>query len=664
MKFFLRSLHLCFVISVLFLGCSSNETVTPSANNAKKQSVYTPTFSEPKDWLRSESKEAITYTAPEGNARVMLVSIAQATDAQSAAKLAWGKVDPNFNRVLKLENENAPTRGWDAIVEIEYQTSPAEERVVYAYPHYYQNQWSVFLIDANLGTLGKRGAAVRKMYQSLTRAGYQSIDLKGKTAKTITPEIVAELLEFLKNSTQALKIPGAGVGIIQNGEVVYSGGVGVKDIETAEAIDGDTRFIIASNTKSMTTLLLAKLVEQGLIGWDDTVISHYPNFRLGDEETTKSVLIRHLVCACTGLPRKDFEWVFNNGPDTPAQSVFDELAATQPTSGFGELYQYNNQMAAAAGYVAAYKLYPDMELGAAYDRAMQEYIFDRLDMSHTTFDFKTALSGNIAKPYTVNFDGEITAIKQTPSDGFNHTVIAYRPAGGAWSTPTDMLKYIYNELSGGIAPDGKRLFAETPLLERRAPFVETGAESTYGMGLSNKDIDGIAIVEHGGSMAGYLSQMVIIPEANIGAVILTNSDRGGALLAPFGRKLVELLYDAEPKAEAQVAVAVDGANQYLAKERAELTIPADATIIKSLAKTYTSPKLGSVEIRNEGDSVILDSGVWRGPLGSKTNPDGTISLVITDGATSGVEFIVGELEGKTTLNLITPQHKYVLTESD
>ncbi len=53
-----------------------------------------------------------------------------------------------------------------------------------------------------------------------------------------------------------------------------------------------------------------------------------------------------------------------------------------------------------------------------------------------------------------------------------------------------------------------------------------------------------------------------------------------------------------------------------------------------------------------------------GVLCEVTNPDGTISLVITDGATSGVEFIVGELEGKTTLNLITPQHKYVLTESD
>lgn len=658
------SLLLILAVMVFLTACSRKEIDVEPAPIAEAKQNTLPTFAEPKDWSRSEKNETVTFTAPEGDAMLTLVPIAKAKDAQSAAELAWEMVVPNFKRAIKLKTEEAAGRGWDAIWQIEYETSPAEERIVYAYPHNYDGQWSVFLIDANLGTLGKRSAAVRKMYKSLTRAGYQSEDLTGRIAKKITPEILNEFLAFVENSAQALDVPGVGVGIIQNGEVVYSGGVGVKDKETGEAIDGDTRFIIASNTKSMTTLLLAKLVEQGRIDWDDLVIDHYPEFRLGDDKTTQSVLIRHLVCACTGLPRKDFEWVFNNSPDTPAQTVFEELAATQPTSGFGELYQYNNQMAAAAGYVAAHKFYPEMEIGAAYDRAMQEVIFDPLGMSNTTFDFTTALNGNIATPYTVNFDGEVEAIKQTLIDGFNHTVSAYRPAGGAWSTPTDMLKYIQNELTGGVGPDGKRLFAEVPLLERRAPFVETGAGSSYGMGLSNRNINGIEIVEHGGSMAGYKSQMVIIPEANVGAVILTNSDQGGDLLAPFGRKLLELLYNAESKAVAQVTAAADGAKQYLAKERADLTIPAHPELIATLAKSYNNPKLGTVDIRNNGDVIFLDSGVWSGRLGSKINADGTISLVVTSDAVRGVELVIGEEDGKRTLSLITPQHKYVLTEAD
>ncbi|MEP3925732.1 MAG: serine hydrolase domain-containing protein, partial [Gilvibacter sp.] len=331
-------LFIFLAVGLLLSACTNPEKETDPSTVAKQEPNTIPTFSEPQDWSRAEKNGVITYTAPEGNATLSFVSVAEAKDAQTAAKLAWQMMDPGFARAVKLQTEEAVARGWDAILQIEYETSPAEERVVYAYPHSFKGQWSVFLIDANLGTLGKRSAAARKMYKSLTRAGYQSEDLTGRIAKHITPDMLNEFLAFVESSAKALDVPGVGVGIIQNGQVIFSGGVGVKDQRTGEAIDGDTRFIIASNTKGMTTLLLAKLVELGRIDWDDPVVSHYPDFRLGDDDTTKSVLIRHLVCACTGLPRKDYEWVFNNSPDTPAQTVFDELAATQPTSGFGELY--------------------------------------------------------------------------------------------------------------------------------------------------------------------------------------------------------------------------------------------------------------------------------------------------------------------------------------
>jgi CubicO group peptidase (beta-lactamase class C family) len=87
------------------------------------------------------------------------------------------------------------------------------------------------------------------------------------------------------------------------------------------------------------------------------------------------------------------EWLFTIKEDTPASSTFDLLAATQPTSRFGETFQYNNLMAAAAGYVAAHLYYPDMELGAAFDRAVKEHITDPLGMKDTTSSMNTALAG-------------------------------------------------------------------------------------------------------------------------------------------------------------------------------------------------------------------------------------------------------------------------------
>lgn len=653
-------------LTLLIAGCTGSKTLNKMPLSESQQiAKASPTFTEPKDWSRSDKQNVITFTAPEDNLTLSLVTVANAVDPESAAKKAWDLLDIGFDRKVKLLTENPSSKGWDKIWSIDYETSPSEELVVYAEPHQFEGQWAVVLLHGDLGTIGKRGAAARAMFGSLTRAGYQGEDLSGRIAKQISPEMLAELLAFVEQAADLHQVPGVGIGIIQNGEVVYSGGVGVKDQGTQQKIDGDTRFIIASNTKGMSTLLLSKLVEMGKINWDDQVIKHYPDFRLGDDATTKNVLIRHLVCACTGLPRKDYEWVFNNQADTPATAVFEELAATQPTSKFGEIYQYNNQMAAVAGYVAGHVLYPDMEIGAAYDKAMQDIIFDPLGMNNTTFNFNDAISGNVAKPYVIDVAANIDAVRQTSFAGFNHTVTAYRPAGGAWSTTTDMLKYIQNELTAGLAPDGTRLFAAESLLERRVPTVETGAGSSYGMGLSNRDMSGVAIIEHGGSMAGYQSQMMIIPSANIGAVILTNSDEGWNLTNPFGRKLIELLYDAEDKAQAQITASAAAKQKAMVEARKDITIPVNPDLLANLAKKYHSPKLGTVDIIVNGSEVILDSGTWRAPLGSKANADGTHSLITVSGATRGYfDLIVGEAAGKRTLSLITPQHKYTFTESD
>ena len=181
-------------------------------------------------------------------------------------------------------------------------------------------------------------------------------------------------------------MPGTAIALIDHGKVVFEGGFGVRNVSTAQPVDANTLFMVASNTKGMSTLLLSELVDQGKLRWDEPVVDVYPSFRLGDAATTKSVLVKHLVCACTGLPRKDLEWIFTSTPQTPVTKTFDFLAATAPTSKFGEVFQYNNLMATAAGFIGGHVAYPTMELGAAYDRAMQTMVFDPLGMRSTTFD--------------------------------------------------------------------------------------------------------------------------------------------------------------------------------------------------------------------------------------------------------------------------------------
>jgi CubicO group peptidase (beta-lactamase class C family) len=209
---------------------------------------------------------------------------------------------------------------------------------------------------------------------------------KGKTAAKLDPARIEALKKFVADGEAATKTPGVSFGVIQDGKIVWAGGIGVRELGKKEPVDGKTMFMIASNTKQLTTLVLAKLVDAKKLKWDDTVTSVLPTSQLGTEEVTKQVLVKHVICACTGMPRQDLEWLLEWKGSTP-ESVMKSLGTMVPTSKFGELFQYSNLMAAAGGYTGGHVAFPKLELGAAYDKAMQTLVFDPLGMKSTTFDY-------------------------------------------------------------------------------------------------------------------------------------------------------------------------------------------------------------------------------------------------------------------------------------
>src|SRR6202011_3101845 len=126
---------------------------------------------------------------------------------------------------------------------------------------------------------------------------------------------------FVETSMQELGIPGASMALIDGGKVVYGGGFGTRELGKSERVDENTLFMAASNTKGMTTLLLSELVDEKKLRWDQPVTEVYPSFKLGDADTTKRVLVKNLICACTGLPRQDLEWIFEFKQATAASSL-------------------------------------------------------------------------------------------------------------------------------------------------------------------------------------------------------------------------------------------------------------------------------------------------------------------------------------------------------
>lgn len=587
--------------------------------------------------------------------QVAVVAVPKAKTAADAAAQAWRLTKPAFSYALHLAQPLPPKHGWDEVVEFDYDVPPAEKGYAQAVAYRNVSGWTVVTVDGALATTAKRWGQLAASTETLHPVGYVEETFAGKQAHRMNATRIDALKRFVQTSMATLQIPGVGLSIVDHGRIVYEGGLGAKDVGTGAPVDKDTLFMIASNTKGMTTLLLASLVDEGKLDWNRPVIDYMPGFRLGDDAVTRKVLVKHLVCACTGLPRRDMETMFNGNPDAGAASVFAQLASTQPTSGFGEVYQYSNTMASAAGYLAAHVAWPQLPLAEGYDRAMQERVFDPLGMHDTTFSNARAMAGNWAKPYDTAIDGRLAPVDIR----HDRESADIRPAGGAWSSAHDMALYVRDELDQGLLPDGRRLVSAQNLLARRVHNVPTGDKVWYGMGVEDDASSGVSVLHHGGSLYGYRSDWFAVPSAGVGVAVLTNSQRGYALTDAVKRRLLELLYDGRSEAASDVTVAAANIAADTAKLRSEVDLHATQATAASYLGRYANADLGPLTIALEGGHLMARSNTFWSEVASKRNGDGTTSLVPISPGMYYLELLVTAKDGKRALVLNDGQRGYV-----
>lgn len=234
-------------------------------------------------------------------------------------------------------------------------------------------------------------------------------------------------------------------------------------------------------------------------------------------------------------------------------------------------------------------------------------------------------------------------------------------AGGAWSSVNDVLKYIQLELAEGKLPDGSQYIAKETLLARRAPQVALSRDATYGMGLVVDKTWGVTVVHHGGDLIGFHSDMMWLPDHGVVAVVLTNGDPGWLLRSAFQRKLLEVLFDGRPEADADIAAKSKMFLESMAAERKLLTAPADAAESAKLAAYYKNAALGEIRVSRVGGATIFGFGEWKSEVGSRRNPDGSVSFLTSAPGISRMEFVVGR-GAKRTLTIRDAQHEYVFDE--
>lgn len=637
----------------------------PASVAAKEASAATDTpgktpsghaFILPKDWTQTRRGQTLVLQAPEGGSWIALVET-NASDAADALAQAWmsyaGRPAPELLMATPLANRN----GWlDGRAHV-YRAAAGEPRQLLARAMRSGKQWVVRIDDLATAIAGKRAADLNLIRDEFLPAGHAREDFKGRKALTLDARKVEDIKAFVVRSQQLLEVPGISVGIVQGGKLVYAGGFGVREVGKPAPVDADTLYPIASNTKSLTTLMLATLVDEGRFRWDTPVSTLLPMFKLADAEATRQTLVRHLACACAGLPYRNLDWEF--APvDAPASITFDILARMRPTSAFGNSFQYTNPPAAAAGYLGGHLLYPDLEIGAAYDRAMATRVLEPLGMTRTTFDFDRAMQGNFARSHGVGLNGEIE-LTHPQRDRQIHAV---RPAGGAWSNVKDLLAYVTLELNGGMLKDGRRYISESALRERWKSQISTGRYSSYGLGLDADTRSGTPMLFHGGRLYGQRSNMVWWPEHDVGLVILMNASTGNVLMDAFPRKLLEVLFDARPEADSMVAAEAATERERRQARRRDWPAVVSREHGALLAPRYRNDRLGELRVEQSSDGklrFLFDA--WDMPVTSRAVGNGIVEFAGAI-ASPPPPFVAGRSETGRTLTLRDAQNAYVFSE--
>ena len=650
MKIWIRKTVLCIALAAMSTAALAQNAADHHASTARGTS-----FIIPAGWTQSIAGNDVLLAPPEAHGSRVAIIDASSVSPDAAVAEAWRSLGQSPK--LLVASDDAPRNGWDQGRYYSYDIADNAHRAVQAIALRSGANWTLMLVDVDQGIAEKRLSQLIKIGHGLMPAGYSPETFAGHTAHRLDAARLAEMVRFVEAMRLDYDVPGVAIGIVQDGKVVMSKGFGVRQLGKPAVVDGDTRFMIASNTKALTTLMLAKLVDAGKLDWNAKVTDVYPAFKLGNAETTRQVRVKHLICACTGVPRQDMESMFEGEKQTP-DSVIATLGTMQPTSGFGELFQYSNPMAAAAGFIGGQVAYPGTELGPGYDHAMQSLVFDPLHMDHTTFDYARAQSGDFSSPHGYDIDHRMRVM----SMDLNDNIRASRPDGGAWSTVNDMLKYVEMEIDRGKLPGGKQYIGEAALMQRRVPQVALGVDKDYAMGLIVDRSDGVTVVDHGGDVGGFHSNMMWWPDQGVGAVILTNSNEGALLRGPFKRRLMELMFDGKPQAEAAAALGAKSGRDEFAAQRKLLQWPADAHAIAGLASHYRSPALGDLVVTRHGEQAIFDVGAFRSVVATRPQADGSTAFVMVDPQAFGMTFVRADAAGKRHLIVRDGQHEYGFDE--
>ncbi len=324
-----------------------------------------------------------------------------------------------------------------------------------------------------------------------------------------------DLDEWIEAGMADWGIPGLAIAVVHQDEVIYARGFGLRKLGESATVDEHTLFGVASTTKAMTAAALAMLVDDGKLDWDDRVVDHLPNFRLSDPWVTHEVRVRDLLTHRVGVGRMTGNRLqFMNY--SPRADIIHQMRYAEFEQPFRSAYVYSNVMYSVAG-----ELIPAIT-GKSWDDFIMARLFEPLGMKDSNTSITAIASdANAAWPHQ-EIDGEVVTIPRRNFDNVG-------PSASVNSSVHDMAQWMRLQLGEPGVYGGERLISEEQMRETHQPQIATGRDDhqspirAYGLGWSLGDYRGYSIAQHGGASDGMNTQLIMVPELELGVVVVSNT---------------------------------------------------------------------------------------------------------------------------------------------
>ncbi|HEU5432104.1 MAG TPA: serine hydrolase domain-containing protein, partial [Thermomicrobiales bacterium] len=280
----------------------------------------------------------------------------------------------------------------------------------------------------------------------------------------------------VESAMRTFAINGAAVALVQGQRVAACRGFGVRDRRDNTHVTERTRFRVGSNTKSMTSLLLATFVDRGALGWDDRVVDRWPEFRAPTAELTQNLRIRDLLSMASGIAETQMaRFVVTSGGES-ALDLLRSIAYLSVAAPPNAKYLYNNTLYSAAGYLAPIVLgTPPDEWEAAYAALVRQRLFAPLGMADAAIaDDPRPLGVDYAVGYTRDLFDRPSAAPFVPIAGA-------APSGAAVASAADMARYLLTQMAGGVTPEGVRVVSAANLAETHRPGIVVPPDAIYAL---------------------------------------------------------------------------------------------------------------------------------------------------------------------------------------